>query len=150
VSRLATTVEPSALSCRLDAGEAVAASLAALPAPPAPEWDAVARELLTARCPFLALAVHDTRLRPTGADAAVKKTALAAVARRGARAPAAQPAAPSPPPEDVAPEADGEGREETQQHLPRRLPAPCEDTPGGRERLLRVLRDAGCVRLDPS
>jgi hypothetical protein len=141
VSRLATTVEPSALSCRLDAGEAVAASLAALPAPPAPEWDAVARELLTARCPFLALAVHDTRLRPTGADAAVKKTALAAVAR---------PAAPSPPPEDVAPEADGEGREETQQHLPRRLPAPCEDTPGGRERLLRVLRDAGCVRLDPS
>lgn len=27
---------------------------------------------------------------------------------------------------------------------------PCEDSPDGRERLLRVLRDAGCERLDPS
>jgi hypothetical protein len=77
---MTTQLEPSVATPRLDLEAVVAESLRDLPAPPAPQWEAVARDLVAAGCPFLALAVAETRLEPQVRQPIVK-SALAAVAR---------------------------------------------------------------------
>jgi len=86
VSRTAEHLEPTALTPRIDIGAAVAEAIAALPPPPEPQWAGVARKLVSAGCPFLALAVYETRLRSTGAPRGVGEAALAAIARSRGKA----------------------------------------------------------------
>jgi hypothetical protein len=81
VSVAASQLEPSALTPRVDVGTAVGAALAQLPVPPAPRWEAVARELVRAGCPFLALTIYEKRLEGGSGRDDVKKAALATVAR---------------------------------------------------------------------
>ena len=107
VSRTLVSIEPTALTDRLDAAAVVADALRTVPPPPAPAWNAVAARLITARCPFLALAVHQAQIAPARPD--LRRRALAAArppVRRPSRAAAASasPPAPSqaalPPPDD--------------------------------------------------
>jgi len=91
VSGTAQELEPSAFTARLDVGRVVAEAIADLPAPPVPQWDDVARRLVSAGCPFLALAVSETRLGTGAAHLAIKRAALAAVARSSERHAPAQP-----------------------------------------------------------
>ncbi|HYR95685.1 MAG TPA: hypothetical protein VEM57_03070 [Candidatus Binatus sp.] len=89
VSRTVTSLEPSALTSRLDVEAALADAATRLPAVPAPNWESVARKLVAGGCPFLALEVYETRLEPTRANRALKATALAAIGRSlGKRPPA--------------------------------------------------------------
>ena len=106
VSRTLVSIEPTVLTRRLDAAAVIGEKLRALPPPPAPAWDVVAARLIADRCPFLALAVHETQVAPARPD--LRRRALAAArppARRPARAttvPSSVPAAesPAPPPDD--------------------------------------------------
>jgi hypothetical protein len=197
VARSATEIEPWALTPRLDVAAAVRESLAGLPPMAPPQWEVVARRLVGAGCPFLALAVADARL---GGDPALRKSALAAVGRRLGRRPAARraKAAPAAPTAPVEPEpAAGDDRYSCKalcnMHMVQLCNGdkilwhshrakweatpcgarrderflqdcyqrqwlsstfreaclrPCEGSVAGRERLMRILRDAGCGRLE--
>jgi hypothetical protein len=81
VSRTGASVEPSLLTSRIDVEDAVAAATAKLPAVRAPQWDTVAKKLVAAGCPFLALEVWDARLAGVRAHRRVRKAALAAIAQ---------------------------------------------------------------------
>ena len=97
---------------RIDVAAAVADAVRGLDAAPNPDWEGLARRQLKQGCPFLALAIADTKLAP-GPEEAVQTAALAAMLGPGDRGrhraadvgPTRKPAPPLP----VADVADGPG-----------------------------------------
>jgi hypothetical protein len=108
----AVRVEPTVGSARLDVDAAVLAALRALPPPPAPEWEAVARRLASAGCPTYALALADARLLDGPARRAVRATALGALRRPTARRSTSQPPPPAAPEPEPAPAAEARASED--------------------------------------
>jgi hypothetical protein len=105
VSRTLVSIEPTVLTDRLDAAAVVADALRTVPPPPAPAWNAVAARLITARCPFLALAVHQAQIAPARPD--IRRRALAAARPPSRRhAPAATVPSPAPAEEPATPTPD--------------------------------------------
>jgi hypothetical protein len=97
LARSVTQVEPTPLTARPDAAGLAADAVRDLPAFRAPEWDALARRLTSARCPFLALALADAGLVSSPSRRAVRSAALAAMrapaGKRAARTRAEEPRA---------------------------------------------------------
>jgi hypothetical protein len=81
VARSATQVEPTVITPGLDPGAVAGDAIRSLPPLPAPRWDAVARRLTAAGCPFTALMVCETRLDGTAAHGSIRTAALAAMQR---------------------------------------------------------------------
>jgi hypothetical protein len=96
IARSTSRVAPTVFTDRLDAGEVAADAIRSLPPLPAPRWDAVARRLLAAGCPFAALAVSEMRLEGVPKRAALRTAALAAM-RRNVKPQRARTPAPSRP-----------------------------------------------------
>jgi hypothetical protein len=85
IARTVTQLEPTGRTPRLDVAAVIAEAVRELPAPKAPRWERVARELVSAGCPFLALVVYEDRLKPAGSHADVRRAALSAMAPRVAK-----------------------------------------------------------------
>jgi len=190
--------EPTPFTNHIDPATAVEQALRKLPSPAAPAWEAVARRLVAAGCPVLAVAIADTRLSDREAQRHVRATALARPRASSGTPP--REARPRPAEPDVAePESpettpaderyscrslcrmhmvelcnrdkalwDAHGRkwdvtscgtmrtEGFLQECYRRqwlsgafhdaCLSPCEGAADGRERLLRILQETGCLR----
>ncbi|HYY06673.1 MAG TPA: hypothetical protein VE997_08840 [Candidatus Limnocylindria bacterium] len=202
VSHTVVEVEPLAFAVGPDERRLAAQALRDLPPVQAPEWETLARRLTSAGCPFLALAVAETRLEAASARSAVRAAALAAIRQAVKRPARATAAAAAPDATAEAPFAATDGSDERYScrslcgmHMAelcnrdkelwdahrtaweptpcgamREEPflkecyrrqwlsgafhdsclVPCERTAQGRDRLLRILRDGGCLRLGPS
>src|SRR5262245_40771702 len=89
LARKLERVHPTAFTPALDIAAVVTEAIARLPPFAAPQWDALARKLVTVGCPLLALAVQEARLGATSAVArGVRRDALAAIRRSaGTRTP---------------------------------------------------------------
>jgi len=109
IARTATRIAPTALTERLDPVAIAGGAIRKLPPLPRPRWDAVARRLTAEGCPFLALALCETRMDGAATRRPLRTAALAAMHSSGRQVMAKPPTAPSSPSQEGA--EDTEARE---------------------------------------